>query len=99
MQGRNRLDPIDRNILRILSLYEELDLFQLWCELGESDATSEFVTREEVLSRLESLKLQGLVEPVTDGEGRIRWTLTLQDEVERRSIEFSGTGSSSEPGR
>jgi hypothetical protein len=83
MKGHNRLDPIDRNILRILSLYEELDLFQLWCELGESDATGEFVTREQVLSKLESLKLQGLVERVMDGEGRIRWTSVLQGEVER----------------
>jgi len=77
MKGHNRLDPIDRNILRILSLYEDLDLLQLWYELGESDATGEVVTREEVLSRLKSLRSRGFVERVEEGEGGIRWALIL----------------------
>lgn len=77
MKGQNRLDPIDRSILRILSLYEDLDLLQLWYELGEFDATGEVVTREEVLIRLKFLRSRGFVERVEEGEGRIRWALNL----------------------
>lgn len=76
MEGHNSLDPIDRKILRILSLYKDLDLLQIWYELGESDGPVDRTTQEEVLSRLGSLKSRGLVECFTEGEGGIRWALT-----------------------
>jgi DNA-binding Lrp family transcriptional regulator len=83
MEGHNSLDPIDRNILRILSLYEALDLLQLWYELGESDGAADRMTREEVLERLESLSSRGFVKPIKKGDGTIRWVLTLKGEVDK----------------
>jgi hypothetical protein len=83
MEGHNSLDPIDRNMLRILSLYEDLDLLQLWYELGESNGPVERMTREEVLERLESLKSQGFVEAIWKGDGAIRWTSTLKGEADQ----------------
>ncbi len=76
MEGHNPFDPLDRKILRILSLYKDLDLLQIWYELGESDGPVDRMTQEEVLSRLESLKSRGFVERFTEGEGGIRWALT-----------------------
>lgn len=76
MEGHNNLDPIDRLILRILSQYDDLDLVQLWYELGECDGSVEHMTQEEVLSSLESLGSRGLVQPVVKGEGQTRWALT-----------------------
>ena len=73
MGGDNRIDPIDRMILHKLSLYQSLDLVELWYELGEDDALKERVTREELSSRLESLMVQGLVERVEKREGEIHW--------------------------
>lgn len=73
MEGRNRIDAIDRIILHKLSLYQSLDLVELWYELGEDDALKERVTREELSSRLESLMVQGLVEQVKKSEGEIHW--------------------------
>jgi hypothetical protein len=74
------LDTIDRNILRTLSLYDSLALLELWYELGEDDAIkNERITREEALSRLESLMDQGLVERVRKGEGAIRWALRKRE--------------------
>jgi hypothetical protein len=81
--GRNPLDPIDRTILRVLSLYEDLDLLQLWYELGESDKSVEHMTQEDILERLKSLKAQGLVESIKESGGATRWALTLRGEVER----------------
>ena len=83
MEGRNPLDPIDRTILRVLSLYEDLDLLQLWYELGESDKSVEHMTQEEVLERLKLLKSQGFVEPIKESGGSIRWALTVKGKVER----------------
>lgn len=83
MEGHSHLDPIERNILRIISLYEDLDLLQLWYEFGESDGSVERMTQEELFRSLESLRSRGFVERVEEGEGRIRWALTLQGEIER----------------
>jgi len=73
VEGHNRIDAIDRIILHKLSLYQSLDLVELWYELGEDDALKERVTREELSSRLESLMVQGLVEQVEKREGEIHW--------------------------
>lgn len=59
------LDSRDRDILHVLSLYENLDSLQLWYELGESDGRLEHMTREEISDRLESLGSRGLVERIT----------------------------------
>ncbi len=83
MEGRNPLDPIDRTILRVLSLYEDLDLLQLWYELGESEKSVEPMTREEVLERLKFLKSQGFVEAIKEPGGAIRWALTVKGKGER----------------
>jgi len=83
MEGRNPLDPIDRTILRVLSLYEDLDLLQLWYELGESDKSVAHMTKEDILERLKSLKSQGLVQPIKESESGTRWGLTLKGKVER----------------
>jgi hypothetical protein len=83
MEGRNPLDTIDRTILRVLALYEDLDLLQLWYELGESEKSVEHMTKEDILERLKSLKSQGLVEPIKESGGTIRWALTVKGEVER----------------
>jgi len=83
MEGRSPLDPIDRTILRVLSLYEDLDLLQLWYELGESEKSVARMTKEEILERLKSLKSQGFVEPIKESESGTRWALTGKGEVER----------------
>jgi len=72
MEARGSLDTFDRSILQILSLYEHLSFLELWFEIGEA-GTLEPVTKEEVLSRLDSLMAQGFVERVTLGNGNIRW--------------------------
>ena len=69
------MDAIDRMILRKLAIYESLDLLELWYEIGEDDMLKESVTKEEISSRLESLRAQGLVEHVMEAEGDIRWAL------------------------
>ena len=73
------MDEIDRIILRKLSLYESLALLELWYEIGEDHVLEEAVTREEISSRLESLRAQGLVERLTKAEGSIRWALKRGD--------------------
>jgi len=83
MEERNPLDTIDRTILRVLSLYEDLDLLQLWYELGESDKSVAHMTKEEILERLKSLKSQGFVEPIKESESGTRWALTVKGEGER----------------
>jgi len=83
MEERNPLDTIDRSILRVLSLYEDLDLLQLWYELGESDKSVEHMTQEDILERLKSLKSQGFVEPIKESESGTRWALTVKGKVER----------------
>ena len=68
MERKNRLDTIDRSILRILSLYEHLNLLQLWYEFGEDEPLKERVTKEEISDRLEYLRAKGFVERVMDAE-------------------------------
>jgi DNA-binding Lrp family transcriptional regulator len=70
-----QVDAIDRNILRILCLYEHLSLLQLWYELGEGNPMKKRLTKEEISSRLESLKVQGVVKRIIEGEDSIRWAL------------------------
>jgi len=74
MERNESLDAIDRNILRILSLYEHLGLLELWFEMGEAD-THESISKGEILSRLESLMAQGVVERINLENGNIRWAL------------------------
>jgi len=83
MKGPNTLDPIDRNILRVLSLYEELDVLQLWYELGETDRLVERMTREELLERLKFLGAEGFVRPTGESQGGTQWCLTIKGEVKR----------------
>ena len=83
MEGRDPLDAIDRTILQVLSLYEDLDLLQLWFELGETDKLVEHMTQEDILERLKLLKSQGFVEPIKESGGAIRWALTVKGKGER----------------
>jgi len=78
------MDTIDQIILHKLSLYESLAPLELWYEIGEDDILEETVTKEEISSRLKSLKAQGLVEHLMEAEEGIRWALTVKGrEVER----------------
>jgi hypothetical protein len=72
MDEYKSLDKFDQSILQILSLYEHLNLLELWFEIGETSSL-ERVNKEEVLSRLHSLMTKGFVECVTLGNGNIRW--------------------------
>jgi|GEM_PF-787539 DNA-binding Lrp family transcriptional regulator len=74
MKKSRSLDAINRNILKILSLYEHLDLLELWFEMGE-DGALETVTKQEVSNRLYSLMAKGFVERIDFGNGNIRWAL------------------------
>ena len=74
MEKANRLDVISREMLRILSLYEQLSLLELWFEIGEAGALKP-MTKEQVSSRLESLMAQGFLERIPFGDGDIRWAL------------------------
>jgi hypothetical protein len=74
METRDKMDVIDRIILGKLSLYESLAPLELWYEIGEDHVLGETVTKEEISSRLETLRAQGLVERL-EAEGGIRWAL------------------------
>jgi hypothetical protein len=69
------LNAIDRKILRILALYETLDVVELWYEIGEDDISRENMTEEEVLSRLEFLSLEGFVKCVQEPQGHVKWAI------------------------
>jgi hypothetical protein len=79
MKGRGIMDEIDRIILRKLSLYESLAPLELWYEIGEDHVLEQALTKEEISSRLESLRAQGLVECLIEAEGGIRWALKRGD--------------------
>lgn len=68
MGGTRVLDSIERDILRVLSLYEHLTPLQLWYELGEDDTTVETMTEQEILRTLESLKKKGFVARIGETE-------------------------------
>ena len=68
------LDVIDQEILRVLSLYEQLSLSELWFEIGEAGVLGP-MTKEQISSRLASLKGRGFVDRISLGEGNIRWAL------------------------
>lgn len=73
------MDEIDRMILRKLRLYESLAFVELWYEIGKGHVLKETVTKEEISSRLESLRAQELVECLTEPGGDIRWVLKRGD--------------------
>jgi DNA-binding Lrp family transcriptional regulator len=64
MARRTTVDQIDKNILRILSTYEQLTALELWYEVGEDDSVKVNVTEQEIKRRLESLKTRGFVERI-----------------------------------
>ena len=68
------LGAIDQEILRVLSLYEQLSISELWFEIGEARVLGP-MTKEQVSSRLESLKGRGFVNRISLGEGNVRWAL------------------------
>ena len=68
------LDAIDQEILRVLSLYKQLSLSELWFEIGEARVIGP-MTKEQISSRLESLKGRGFVDRISLGEGNTRWAL------------------------
>ncbi len=74
MTRRTGLDETDQGILQILSLYHDLDLSELWFEIGEAGTVGP-VTEQEILGRLESLKTKGLVRRIALGKELIRWSL------------------------
>ncbi len=82
MDGRNNLDGIDQNILRILSLYGHLNLLDLWYEIGEDKRQEERLTEEEVLNRLEALRARGFVKCIFGVNGTRDWAC-LRREVGR----------------
>ena len=82
MKERNSNDTIDQIILGKLSLYESLNLLELWYEIGEDDLVRESVTKQEISGRLEALRVQGLVECFAETEGHMRWVLK-RGEVKR----------------
>ncbi len=69
MEELDSVDPIDQDILRILSAYEFLTPLQVWYELGEDDTVKERPTEEEVSRRLVALATKGSVEAVKEAEG------------------------------
>ncbi len=73
MRERGGIDQIDQDILRILSLYDDLSPMQVWFELGEDELVKQRATETEVQSRLESLETEGFVEAVESSQvGRHR---------------------------
>jgi len=72
MEEGDSLDALDQCILKILSLYEHLNLLELWFEIGEA-SIPEPVSKEEVLNRLHSLADKGFVERINFGNENIRW--------------------------
>ena len=74
MEKANRLDVISREMLRILSLYEQLSLLELWFEIGEARILGP-MTKRQVSSKLGSLMAQGFVERFPFDDGAIRWAL------------------------
>ncbi len=74
MRKAKSLEAINREILRILSLYEQLSLSELWFEIGEAGFL-ERMAKEQVSSRLESLMAKGIVKRVRFADTDIRWAL------------------------
>ena len=68
------LDAVNQEILRVLSLYQQLSLLELWFEIGEARVLGP-MTKRQISSRLESLMAQGFVERFPFDDGAIRWAL------------------------
>jgi hypothetical protein len=64
MKELGRLDPMDRRILRALSLHEHLSTLQLWYELIGNENRNGWVTpKSKVLLALRRMLGQSPVEP------------------------------------
>jgi len=74
MEKAKSLDAINREILRILSLYKQLSLSDLWFEIGEAGVLKQ-IPKGQVSNRLESLMAQGVVERVPFEGGDARWAI------------------------
>ena len=83
MEKAKSLDAINREILRILSLYEQLSLSDLWFEIGEAGVL-EPVTIEQVSIRLKFLMAQRVVERIPFVGGDTRWALKRSSAVTAR---------------
>jgi len=70
MGKHKSLDGVNRNILRVLSLYENSDTLRPRSELGEND-----LTREGLTKRLEPLIAQGFVKQIMEADGAMGWAL------------------------
>jgi hypothetical protein len=77
MKNHPSLDQVDQSLLEILSGYECLTVLQLWWEMGEAEAAAK-ISKEEVLSRLETLETLGFVERLTTGKGWTRWAFVKE---------------------
>jgi hypothetical protein len=75
MKESSQLDRLNGRILRALSLHQHLSTLQVWYELTGNENGKKWVTKEEVLRRLEALANQGFVEPLSQEEKAVRWTL------------------------
>jgi hypothetical protein len=81
------LDVVDQEILRVLSLYEQLSQSELWFEIGEASVLGP-VTKEQVSSRLVSLRGRGFVNRISLGEGNIRWALNGNSKSEFKGMQM-----------
>ena len=77
MKNHPSLDKVDQSLLEILSCYEHLTVLELWWEMGEAGAAAK-ISKEEVLSRLETLETLGFVERITTGKGWTRWAFVKE---------------------
>ncbi len=85
MRKAKSLEAINREILRILSLYEQLSLLELWFEIGEAGFL-EPMTKEQVSSRLESLMAKGVVKRIRLTDADIRWALKRTPRLSSRNL-------------
>jgi hypothetical protein len=75
MEDFSHLEPIDRWILRALSLHKHLSTMQLWYEVTGDGNRDGWVAEDMLLRRLEVLTNEGLVEPISQGDGSVGWAL------------------------
>ncbi len=79
MDEYENLDDLDQSILKILSLYEHINLLKLWYEIGEL-GTFGPVRKQEILDRLNSLMVKGFVKCIDLGNGEMRWVILRKPE-------------------
>ena len=78
MKNQPSLDKVDQSLLEILSFYEHLTILELWWEMGEAGAAAK-ISKEEVLSRLETLETLGFVERLTTSKGETCWAFVKRE--------------------